>query len=78
MVCLVLGQMLMSIFVSSAAISVRYGVDGATIAKIEVGERILGANIVEHRMERVLVIVTAPSIFVYSLPSLDLLDRKQR
>lgn len=61
-----------------AAISVRYGVDGATLARIEVAEKVLGANIVEQRLERVLVIVTAPSIFVYSLPGLDLLDRKQR
>ncbi len=66
------------VFLTRGGMNVRYGVDGSTIAKVEMTERILGAQIVERGAERFLLVVTSPSIFAYSLPHLDLLDRKQR
>ncbi|KDN52257.1 hypothetical protein K437DRAFT_25519 [Tilletiaria anomala UBC 951] len=67
-----------AIFISRGMVTLRYGIDGPVIAKEEINDRILGANIVERNMERVLLVITAASIFIYTLPHLDLIDRKQR
>ena len=59
-------------------LTVRYGVDGSSVSKFESTEPVLGANVVTRSMERIIVMVTSASIYSLSLPSLDVLDRKQR
>lgn len=63
---------------SEQMITVRFGITGARLAKTDVGERMLGAAIVERHGERVAVGVTNSSVRIFSLPQLEPIVRLQR
>ncbi|KAN0065129.1 Lethal(2) giant larvae sro7 [Thecaphora frezii] len=59
-------------------ISLRFGITGPVVATVDVGEKVLGAGVVERASEKVAVVVTSSSIRIFSLPKLQQIVRLQR
>lgn len=59
-------------------LSLRAGLTGARIAKVEVNEEIVAASVVDRRGEKVCLVISPTSLWIFALPHMRLVQRIQR